>query len=516
MPRLFLYHFRDMILLATTFYLASCVQSDDLQAESFSEKGPALAMSIVPPSYKDTIVVSGLMQPTLLNIAPDGRIFVSEKPGRLRVIKNGTLLPTPFSTLNATTNGDGGLLGIAFDPEFAANGHVYVYYTTGGIRHNRISRITASTSNPDVMEPGSEWVVLDLPSAPGTIHNAGSLQFGLDGKLYISVGDLDSRTNSQDLNNPFGKILRINKDGSIPGDNPFLNITTGVNQAIYSYGFRNPFSFSVQPVSGRIFVNDPGRDNWAGEGSGYEEINELFPGKNYGWPLSEGYVDTAGYQAPLHAHPTYDFGCAITGGDFYNPMNPKFPMTLFGKYFFADYCGGTLRYLDPMTNAVTAFASSANRPTGLKTGFDGVVYYLEYNAGLLRKITFNNPPLILEAESATSIGTGTSSLEPGFTGTGYMQKPAGNAGWIEFSGTSLSATSIHLTLRYANGSNAEMLVSVSLNGTVIAASLPLPSTGSWSTWGQVSGTVQLQSGLNTLRISMSASQPLSIDHLRVE
>src|SRR5687768_10877693 len=149
---------------------------------------PAAGAATLPPQFTETQVASGLASPTAMAVAPDGRIFVAEQGGKLRVIKNGTLLATPFVSLTVSSVGERGLLGVAFDPAFASNGYVYVYYTaTTPNVHNRISRFTA---NGDVAAAGSEVVILDLdPLSSATNHNGGALHFGPDGKLYVAVGD---------------------------------------------------------------------------------------------------------------------------------------------------------------------------------------------------------------------------------------------------------------------------------------------------------------------------------------
>ena len=204
-----------------------------------------------------------------MSIAPDGRIFVAQQGGALRVVKNGALLAQPFLTVSVNSSGERGLLGVAFDPNFATNNFVYVYYTTSSSPiHNRVSRFTASAANPDVVAAGSEVQLLNLPTlSSATNHNGGAIHFGTDGKLYIAVGDNANGANSQAFTTTLGKVLRINADGSIPSDNPFLSQTTGINQAIWARGLRNPFNFAVDRTNGRIHVNDVGQDTW-------EEVNQ--------------------------------------------------------------------------------------------------------------------------------------------------------------------------------------------------------------------------------------------------
>src|SRR5215211_3203824 len=233
----------------------------------------------LPAGFTET-AISGLSTPTAMEIAPDGRIFVCQQGGSLRVIKNGALLATPFLTLNVDSNGERGLLGIAFDPNFATNNFLYLYYTVATTpRHNRVSRFTA---NGDVVVAGSETVILELDNlTSATNHNGGAIHFGPDGKLYVAVGENANGSNAQTLANLLGKILRINADGSIPTDNPFFGTATGVNRAIWAMGLRNPFTFAFQQTTGRMFINDVGQNTW-------EEINDGIAGANYGWPSTEG------------------------------------------------------------------------------------------------------------------------------------------------------------------------------------------------------------------------------------
>src|SRR5215216_6293260 len=244
----------------------------------------------LPAGFTET-AINGLSNPTAMEIAPDGRIFVCQQGGSLRVIENGVLLATPFVTLSVDANGERGLLGIAFDPNFATNNFLYVYYTVSTTpRHNRVSRFTA---NGDIAVPGSETIVLELDNLTlASNHNGGAIHFGPDGKLYIATGENATTSNSQTLANMLGKILRINADGSIPTDNPFFNQATGNNRSIWAAGLRNPFTFAFQPGTGRMFINDVGQSTW-------EEINDGIAGSNYGWPNTEGPTTNPLFRSPL-------------------------------------------------------------------------------------------------------------------------------------------------------------------------------------------------------------------------
>jgi glucose/arabinose dehydrogenase len=337
----------------------------------------------VPSGFTDSVVAGGLTNPSAMALAPDGRIFVCQQGGALRVIKNGALLPTPFLTVTVDSAGERGLLGVAFDPNFVSNQLVYVYYTaTTPAIHNRVSRFIASG---DVALAGSETILMDLPNlSTATNHNGGALHFAPDGTLFVAVGDNANGANAQTLSTRLGKILRITSTGGIPTDNPFVNQATGDNRAIWALGVRNPFTFSFQEGSARMFINDVGENTW-------EEIDDGIAGSNYGWPNCEGFCNppNPSFRDPIFAYANDASTCAITGGAFYNPQINQFPSNFVGSYFFADFCGGWIKRLDPANgNAVTDFATGIASPVDLKVSPDGFLYYLARGAGAVGRIGF--------------------------------------------------------------------------------------------------------------------------------
>lgn len=344
----------------------------------------AINAATLPTGFTETQVATSLSNPTAMEFAPDGRLFVCQQGGQLRVIKNGALLPTPFLSVAVDSSGERGLLGIAFDPNFQTNNFIYVYYTSSvsSPRRNQVSRFTA---NGDVAVPGSEVVILTLDNlSSATNHNGGAIHFGPDGKLYVAVGENANGANSQTLTNRLGKMLRINSDGTIPADNPFFNTANGLNRAIWSLGLRNPFTFAFQPNTGRMFINDVGQSTW-------EEINEGVAGSNYGWPTTEGPTNNPNFRPPIFAYgrsPSDTGGCAITGGAFYNPATTQFPSSYLSKYFFADFCSGWIRLLDPATNTATSFATGINSPVDLRVAADGSLYYLARGAGIIFRVQY--------------------------------------------------------------------------------------------------------------------------------
>lgn len=399
-----------LVLVTTVFALASCASERD--AEEVGEQQQA---ATVPTGFTDETFVTGLSNPTAMAFAPDGRLFVCQQGGQLRVIKNGSLLATPFLTVTVSSSGERGLLGITFDPNFTTNGFVYVYYTaTSPAVHNRISRFTA---NGDVAQAGSEVVLMDLDNLSGaTNHNGGAMHFGPDGKLYIAVGENANRDNAQTLANRLGKMLRINADGTIPSDNPFFGTASGANRAIWSLGLRNPFTFNFQPGTGRMFINDVGEGTW-------EEINDGIAGSNYGWPITEGATTDPRFRSPVFAYQHGSGGsngCAITGGTFYNPSTAQFPSSYVGKYFFADYCNNWIRVLDPAARTAQSFASSVSGPVDLRVGPDGLLYYLARGAGAVGRVraTSNQPPSITSQPANRTVAVGqTATFSVSATGS---------------------------------------------------------------------------------------------------
>jgi glucose/arabinose dehydrogenase len=365
-----------------------------------------------PPHFSREQVGGAITNPTVMAFANDGRIFVAEQSGKLRVIKNGTLLAASFVTLTVNSNGERGLIGIALDPDFATNNFIYLYYTVNTAPlHNRISRFTA---NGDEVLANSEQIILELDNLSGaTNHNGGALSFGLDGKLYVAIGENATPANAQNLDTYHGKLLRINKDGTAPADNPFN--TSGVSEQkkrVWSYGLRNPFTFSVQPITGKIFLNEVGQSTW-------EEINDASVGsRNFGWPTTEGATTNAAFTTPVYSYnhstgtPT---GCAITGGTFFNPTNTNYPTEYIGKYFFQDYCSNWIYWIDPTASLPTAtsFGSSVGGSSvSITAAPDGNLYYLSRGVGgmgALYRIKYTVPtlaPTIIQQPSALAVSVG--------------------------------------------------------------------------------------------------------------
>lgn len=427
--------------------------------------------AVLPSGFTETVFSgNGLSNTTAMALHPDGRIFVCQQTGELRVIKNGVVLPMPFVSLTVDPTGERGLLGVAFDPNYATNRFVYVYYTaTTPAIHNRVSRFTAGSPNEDVAVPGSEVVLLDLENLGATNHNGGAIHFGPDGKLYIATGENASPSNSQSLANRLGKILRINSDGTIPEDNPtsFANIAgspTGVNRAIWAVGLRNPFTFNFQPGTGRMHINDVGQGTW-------EEINAGVAGANFGWPTCEGACNTAGMTNPVYQYSSAAaLPCAITGGAFYNPTTQTFPAEYIGKYFFSDFCAGWIKTIDPLNPPATGTAPDAftniSLPVDIQVANDGDLYYLGRGASAVFRVQYSggstlaiNDLTITEGNSGTSVATFNVLLSPASSQTVTVNYTTANN--TASAGTDYVAASG--TLTFTPGQQSQP-ISVTING----------------------------------------------------
>jgi len=373
-----------------------------------------LAGTPLPTGFTEQIWVQDpdlLNDLTAMDFAPDGRLFVLEKKGNVRIVKGRSVNPTPFLSIPVRADVERGLDGITLDPGFATNGYVYLYYT-GQDLVNRLVRVTADPAQPDLALPNSMIVLLEGISAETGLHNGGSLHFGLDGMLYVGTGDAGNSALAADLSSLNGKILRLNVaafPGSIiPADNPFV-ATPGARPEIFASGFRNPFTAAVDPASGMLYVNDVG-------GSTAEEINEVAAGGFYGWPQAEGAAGKPGITDPVHTYAHRGQGeldSAITGGVFYD--GDSFPAEYRGRYFFSDYARRFIRVLDPAPKQVTTFLDPQFKNTiDLDVGPDGALYGLGFQWRVTR-YAYAPPAADLNVTLDASAVTGTAPLTVDFT-----------------------------------------------------------------------------------------------------
>jgi glucose/arabinose dehydrogenase len=327
--------------------------ADDRPALSSPPPAPLEIYYAQPPGVRVETFLDGLDVVWGLQFAPDKRLFLTEKPGRIRVVSpNGTLDPIPWAVLpnvNAETR-ERGLFGVALHPRFSEQPWVYVMYTAqkGDQSVNRVSRFREVAGRGT----GEEVLIDGLPSAGN--HNGGRIRFGPDGMLYIGAGEAGTRARAQDLNNPGGSVLRIAPDGKIPQDNPFPS------NPIWAYGLRNPQGLAFRPADGALFAGDHGpTGEWQQPKiAAYDELNIIRKGGNYGWPLIIGAPGKPGFVDPILA-----WIPSVPPGDllFYNAdLMPEFK----GDLFLSTLWGEALlriRFQD---------SGNPNRVTGIERWFN--------------------------------------------------------------------------------------------------------------------------------------------------
>ncbi len=360
---------------------------------------------------------TGVTRPVFMTHAGDGsgRAFIVEQPGRVRLVDaNGTLQTTPYLDIQSLVTGgtsssdERGLLGLAFHPDYETNGKLYVNYTAtiSGSLRTVVAEYTVSSINPNFADPASARIIITI-AQPFTNHNGGWLGFGPDGYLYIGMGDggsgNDPGDRAQRLSFLLGKMLRIDVNNmdpglayAVPASNPFANDGDPNTLAeIWAYGLRNPWRTSFDRLTGDLWIADVGQSN-------REEINFQpagDPGGNhYGWRCREGFAATnlPGCPAsnPLWVDPVHDYGralgCSITGGYVYRGC--ELGDAYQGKYFFSDYCTGTIWYLDPANNytRTTAFSSGFN-VSSFGEDENGEIYIANLFANTVYKIVLATP-----------------------------------------------------------------------------------------------------------------------------
>lgn len=338
---------------------------------------------------------SGLTNPVEITHAGDNRLFIAQQNGIIRIVQqNGILNAADFLNISDKVlfEGQRGLLGLAFHPQYATNRYFFVYYNN--IAGNIIvARYTADKNNPDIADPNSEKIILNIPK-PFDINNGGSIHFGLDGYLWIATGDGgsadDVENNAQNINSLLGKILRIdiNSDSpyNIPADNPFVG-TDGADE-VWAYGLRNAAKFSFDLTGGNIIIADMGQ-NMA------EEIN-MMPisqaGINYGWRCYDGNdgFNTSGCAGldtmtfPVAVYDRSDGRCSVTGGYFYR--GNQYP-SLQGRYFFADYCSGQIGMMEADNSIIWSNVFAGNSFSSF--GEDNLknLYVASMNTGQIFRIS---------------------------------------------------------------------------------------------------------------------------------
>jgi glucose/arabinose dehydrogenase/PKD repeat protein len=489
----------------------------------------------LPAGFTDE-QVTPIGSPTAIAFTPDGRLLITTQPGQLRVYQNGALVGTPALNLASPTNvicsnSERGLLGVAVDPSFAtpSNNFIYVYYTfnRAGTCVNRVSRYVLSSSN---VASGETVLIDNIPSTAGN-HNAGDVQFGRDGYLYVSVGDggcdyagggcAGSNDASRDQHSLVGKILRITRDGNIPTDNPFTGTgtadcrftggTTSGNKCreTFAWGFRNPFRIAFDPNDGgtRFFINDVGQNTW-------EEIDLAQAGADYGWNVREGHCANgsttdcgpppAGMTNPVHDYGR-EIGGSITGGAFV-PFG-LWPSAYDGDYLFADYVAGKIFRIEGTGAGLRSeFAtglggsSAVHLRFGPRSGGQALYYTTYAGGGEVRRIYFSAANGVPTAAMTASPTNGPAPLTVNFNGSGSSDPDGDALTWLWTFGDGQTATTsvpttshsyaagnytASLTVRDSQGAtSAPVTAAISSGNTAPVPVISSPAAGATFSVGQ--------------------------------
>ncbi len=340
-------------------------------------RDPPPQFASLPAGYRIETVVTGLRRPTAIAFTPDGRLLVAEQAGAIRVVTDGQLEPRPFYEPNVFLPGNEnaiielGLVGITVDPEFERNRSVYVYYTTDEpARRTVLARIRDVDGRGTALQE-----ILSLTAAPRCCHIAGSLRFAPDGTLFVTVGDHQMEDEAQNRQSPFGAILRIQRDGSIPSDNPFVG-RARFDARVYAYGLRNPYDLAIDSESGRIFATENGFQ-------GQDAIIEVKPGANYGWPGRELAVPLERIEPALLF---YHEAIGPAGIEVYR--SSALP-ALTGTLLFCQFHrGGALHAVTFAPDGSVASDTIIARQctSDVLTGPDGFIYLVDYVEGVIRRI----------------------------------------------------------------------------------------------------------------------------------
>ncbi|MEX0679219.1 MAG: PQQ-dependent sugar dehydrogenase [Pirellulales bacterium] len=462
------------------------------------------------PVFVNEAVVPGVTSATTMAFLPDGRMLVGELINKIFVVQPGENQPDPVPFLDLGSEfiqGEQGLQDMVLDPDFQTNNYFYVFYTKGYPTLENRDRVSRFTADGNSVVPGSEVVLWEDDVDAGELHLAGGITIGNDGKLYFTAGDFFQPLLAQELDNYQGKLLRINKDGTIPLDNPFYDGAGPNKDEIWAYGLRNPYRIANDPATGRIYIGEVGGNDI---NTSIEEINLAIAGANYGWPLIEGDVDLPGMTPPIYSWPHAGRDAAATAGLVYH--GTQFPSEYEGNFFFADFAQNTIQRLifdgnGDVLEAVSFWPAdgstdgpSVGDPVKFVEGPDGSLYYIDIgfdgnhqpNPAFIRRIRYTTDNLPPIAVADADLTAGLPPLSVNFSSAGSFD-PEGAAvtyDWdFDDTQTSTEANPTHIfttagqyTVRLIVSDGTSTTLAVDLIVTVGNPPVPtilMPSEGSF-------------------------------------
>ena len=413
----------EVLRIAAVAALAVLVCASSLPASS---SGPELRSEdpaapagdrsfALPPYFNDTLVTTIPSEPTSLDFLPDGRMIWTQKPGLLRILNGSVSTPLDISG-KVRASGEGGLLGVAVDPDFPSRPYLYFHYTSSITGKVHIARYTVTDPGATfTVDPASELLWISYGWDNATNHNGGTVRFDAQKRLIASFGEDADQCGAQDLYTLKGKLLRMRVDPGadptnpstlVPPDNPWFSRTNMTQRLTWVEGLRNPFRFDVDKVTGDVLIGDVGAGAW-------EEVDVARGGENMGWPQREGNHTTANTCTKTPSNSTYTppvyevshsagwaavIGMMVYRGKNYG-VDSSFPPSFDGSFFFSDYYAGVLRVLKkngaqwqlvPGISA-TDFGSNYGGVADMRVGPDGAAYYADLSGGEIRKITYTPP-----------------------------------------------------------------------------------------------------------------------------
>ena len=406
---------------------------------------PSAFAGTLPTGFTESNVVTGLTSPIGMAFLPDGRILVIEQAGRARLVVNGVLRTAPMLDITADVldGGEQGLLGLAIDPDYPTRPYAYLYYnnTTPNLQYVVRYTVTGTLNNSSSTDLNLDaasrvYLLNDIPNN-ATNHNGGTLRFGTDKRLYISMGDDANSCDAQNRTLLKGAIFRIKVDNTIvinsnvadkaslvPSDNPWASQANINEKLVFAYGLRNPFRFNVHPDTGALFIGDVGAGT-------REEVDISTGGENFGWPYYEGTgtTGTTSCGGQNSTMPIYDYirgaSASVIGGVVYKgvsfPNDASFPPEFNGNFFFNDYYSGNLRVLRWNGNSwnlvagvdATNFGTGYNYVSDWTVGPDGAIYYVHQGGSRIVRIAYTGG-----GATIPSLNSGASS---GGGGCGFVK-----------------------------------------------------------------------------------------------